>query len=191
LPVTDISGVYRVAEVSASALFGSPAAVFISAAVLISVLGSLNGSILAGARVYYAMAKDGLFFSRAAQIHPRFKTPAFALFIQGLWACVLMLSGNLEQVVTYTIFVAIVFWVVAAASLFTLRKKFPDLPRPYKTWGYPVVPVLFILASVGILLATLVEKPVESLSGLGLIAIGIPSYFFLKRRRNEKAKTFK
>jgi len=191
LPVTEISGVYRVAEVSASALFGSPAAVFISAAVLISVLGALNGSILAGARVYYAMAKDGLFFPRAAQIHPRFKTPAFALFIQGVWACVLMLSGNLEQVVTYTIFVAIVFWVVAAASLFTLRKKFPDLPRPYKTWGYPVVPILFILASVGILLATLVEKPVESLSGLGLIAIGIPSYFFLKKRRNEETKTFK
>lgn len=190
LPVTEIAGVYRVAEVSASALFGGPAAVFISAAVLISVLGALNGSILAGARVYYAMAKDGLFFSRAAQIHPRYKTPAFALFIQAVWACVLMLSGNLEQVVTYTIFIAIVFWVVAAASLFTLRKKYPDLPRPYKTWGYPVVPVLFILASVGILLATLVEKPVESLSGLGLIAVGIPVYFFLKRRRNEETKTF-
>lgn len=190
LPVTEIAGVYRVAEVSASALFGGPAAAFISVAVLISVLGALNGSILAGARVYYAMAQDGLFFSRAAEIHPRFKTPAFALFIQAAWACVLMLSGNLEQVVTYTIFIAIVFWIVAAASLFTLRKRCPELQRPYKTWGYPVVPALFILASVGILLATLVEKPVESLSGLGLIAVGIPAYFFLKRRRNEKTQSF-
>jgi APA family basic amino acid/polyamine antiporter len=190
VPVTEIAGVYRVAEVSASALFGGRAAAFISAAVLISVLGALNATILAGARVYYAMARDGLFFSRAARIHPRYRTPAFALLIQAVWSCVLMLSGNLEQVVTYTIFVAIVFWIVAAASLFTLRKKFPDLPRPYKAWGYPVVPALFILASVGILLNTLVEEPVESLSGLGLIAIGIPAYFFWKRRRNEETKTF-
>ena len=100
-----------------------------------------------------------------------------------------MLSGNLEQIVTYAIFIAIVFWIVAAASLFTLRKKFPDLPRPYKAWGYPVVPILFILASVGILLNTLLEKPVESLSGLGMIAIGLPAYTFWKRRRKEEGKS--
>ncbi len=184
MPVSEIAGVYRVAEVSATALLGDRAAVFISLAVLISVVGALNATVLAGARVYYAMAKDGLFFSSAARIHPRFKTPGFALLIQAIWACVLLLSGNLEQIVTYSIFIAIVFWVVAAASLFTLRKKFPDLPRPYKTWGYPVVPILFILASVGILLNTLLEKPVESLSGLGLIALGLPAYYFWKRRRD-------
>ena len=190
MPVSEIAGVYRVAEVSATALLGDRAAAFIAAAVLISVVGALNANVLAGARVYYAMAKDGLFFSSAARIHPRFKTPGFALLIQAIWACVLMLSGNLEQIVTYSIFIAIVFWVVAAASLFTLRKKFPDLPRPYKTWGYPAVPILFILASVGILINTLLEKPVESLSGLGLIAIGLPAYYFWKRRRKEEAKSF-
>lgn len=184
MPVTEIAGAYRVAEVSASALFGGRAAAFISAAVLISVLGALNGAVLSGARVYYAMARDGLFFARAARVHPRFKTPAFALVIQAAWSCVLILSGNLEQVVTYTIFVAIVFWIVAAASLFTLRRKYPDMPRPYKAWGYPWVPALFILASVGILLNTLVQQPVESLSGLVLIAVGLPAYLLWKRRKD-------
>ena len=190
MPVSGIAGVYRVAEVSATALLGDQAAVFISAAVLISVVGALNANVLTGPRVYYAMAKDGLFFSSAARIHPRFKTPGFALLIQAIWSCVLLLSGNLEQIVTYSIFIAIIFWIVAAASLFTLRKKFPDLPRPYRAWGYPVVPILFILASVGILLNTLLEKPVESLSGLGMIAIGLPAYYFWKRRRKEEAKSF-
>jgi APA family basic amino acid/polyamine antiporter len=190
MPVSEIAGVYRVAEVSATAVLGNKAAVFISAAVLISVVGALNANVLTGARVYYAMAKDGLFFSNAARIHPRFKTPGFALLIQAIWSCVLMLSGNLEQIVTYSIFMAIVFWVVAAASLFTLRKKFPDLPRPYRAWGYPVVPFLFILASVGILLNTLLAKPVESLSGVGLIVIGLPAYYFWRRRRKEEAKSF-
>jgi APA family basic amino acid/polyamine antiporter len=184
MPVTEIAGAYRVAEVSASALFGGRAAAFISAAVLISVLGALNGAVLSGARVYYAMAREGLFFARAARVHPRFKTPAFALVIQAAWSCVLILSGNLEQVVTYTIFVAIVFWIVAAASLFTLRRKYPDMPRPYKAWGYPWVPALFILASVGILLNTLVQQPVESLSGLVLIAVGLPAYLLWKRRKD-------
>jgi APA family basic amino acid/polyamine antiporter len=184
MPVEEMAGVYRVAEVSATALLGNRAAVFISAAVLISVLGALNAAVLAGARVYYAMAKDGLFFSSAARVHPRYKTPGFALLIQAIWTCVLLLSGNLEQVVTYTIFIAVVFWIVAAASLFTLRKKVPDLPRPYKAWGYPVVPILFIVASAGILLNTLLEKPVESIAGLGLLVIGIPAYFFWRSRRN-------
>ena len=184
VPVTEMAGVYRVAELSASSLFGGQAAVFVSVAVIISVLGALNASILAGARVYYAMARDGLFFSRASRIHPRFKTPAFALLIQAVWSCVLILSGNLEQIVTYSIFVAIIFWVAGAASLFTLRKKFPDMPRPYRAWGYPVVPILFILASVVILIVTLLEAPAESFFGLGLIALGVPAYFYWKGLRN-------
>ncbi len=185
MPVTELAGTYRVAEVSATALFGGRMGALMSGAVLISVVGALNASILAGARVCYAMARDGLFFSHVARVHPRFKTPAFALLVQAVWSCVLMLSGTLEQVVTYTIFVAIVFWIVAAASLFTLRRKCPDLPRPYRAWGYPLVPVLFILASLGILLSSLVEDPVESLAGLGLLATGLPAYYFWRRRKYE------
>lgn len=184
MPVSELAGVYQVAEVSASALLGSRAAPYISAAVLISVLGALNASVLAGARVSYAMAMDGLFFARAARVDPRFRTPGFALFIQAVWSCVLVLSGTLEQIITYSIFIAVVFWVVAAASLFTLRRKYPDMPRPYESWGYPVVPALFLLASVGILLNTLLEKPTESLLGIGLIVTGFPAYFYWRSGRH-------
>jgi APA family basic amino acid/polyamine antiporter len=152
--------------------------------VLISVFGALNGSILAGPRVYYAMAKDNLFFKKVAEVHPRFRTPSFAITIQALWASVLALSGTFEQLITFVIFTSIIFWIASTTTVFTLRKKQPDLPRPYKTWGYPVVPIIFILTSMGILVNTLIEKPVESLAGLGLTLIGIPIYFYWKKRDN-------
>ena len=183
LPMNEITGVVRIAEKSSVALFGGTAAVFISIAVLISVFGALNGSILAGPRVYYAMAKDKVFFQRVARVHPRFRTPSFAIVIQAVWSCVLAMSGTFEQIITFVIFVSVGFWIAAAASVFTLRKKRPDLPRPYKTWGYPVVPVLFIVASAGILINTLLEKPAESLAGVGLTLIGIPVYYYWKRKK--------
>jgi len=185
LPIDEIVGVVRIAEKSSVALFGGTTADFISIAVLISVFGALNGSILAGPRVYYAMAKDNLFFQKVAEVHPRYRTPSFAIVIQGVWACVLALSGTFEQIITFVMFVSVIFWIAAAASVFTLRRKYPDLPRPYKTWGYPVVPVLFIIASVGILLNTLIEKPVESLAGVGITLIGIPVYYHWKRKSEE------
>lgn len=188
LPIEEIVGVVRIAEKSSVALFGGKAAVFISLAVLISVFGALNGSILAGPRVYYAMAKDRLFFQRVAKVHPRFRTPSFAILIQAVWSCVLALSGTFEQIITFVIFVSVIFWIAATASVFTLRRKYPDLPRPYKTWGYPVVPVLFIIASSGILLNTLIEKPTESLAGVGLTVIGIPVYYYWKRKSNSGLK---
>lgn len=184
LPVRELSGVVRVAERATGALFGASTGAVISAIVLISVFGSLNGSILVGPRVYYAMAEDRLFFKSVARIHPRFRTPGFSILIQAIWASVLTLLGTFEQVFTFAMFIAIAFWIAAAAAVFTLRKKRPDLPRPYKTWGYPVVPMVFILASTGILLNTLIEKPVESLAGIGLTLLGIPAYLFWQRRKN-------
>jgi APA family basic amino acid/polyamine antiporter len=175
-------GVVPIAEKATSALFGSATGAFVSAIVIISTFGSLNGSILTGPRVYYAMAKDNLFFHRVSRIHHRFRTPGFAILIQAIWACILTVSGTFEQIFTFAMFIAIVFWITATCSVFTLRKKFPDLPRPYKTWGYPVVPIIFIAASAGILLNTLIEKPVESLAGLALTALGIPIYFYWKRK---------
>jgi len=182
LPMDGLVGVVRIAEKSSMALFGETASAFISVAVIISVFGALNGSILAGPRVYYAMAKDKLFFQRVAHVHPRFRTPSFAILIQALWASILALSGSFEQIITFVMFVSIIFWIAATASVFTLRKKYPDLVRPYKTWGYPVVPLLFIIASSGILVNTLVEKPVESLAGIGITLIGVPVYFYWKRK---------
>ncbi len=185
LPFGETVGVVRIAEKATSALFGTSTGALISAAVMVSVFGSLNGSILTGPRVYYAMARDGLFFRKGERIHPRFHTPGFAIAIQALWASFLTLIGTFEQIFTFAMFMAILFWIAAAAAVFTLRKTRPDLPRPYKTWGYPVVPLVFILASSGILLNTLIERPVEALAGIGLTLAGIPVYFFW-RNRNRK-----
>jgi APA family basic amino acid/polyamine antiporter len=182
LPMEDTVGVLRIAEKATGALFGSSTGALISALVLVSVFGALNGTILVGPRVYYAMAKDGLFFRKVALVHPRFRTPGFSILIQAIWASVLTLSGTFEQIFTFAMFIAIAFWIIATAAVFTLRKKRPDLPRPYKTWGYPIVPAIFIIASCGILLNTLLEKPVEALAGIFLTALGIPAYFYWKRR---------
>jgi APA family basic amino acid/polyamine antiporter len=182
LPIPDMTGVIRVAEKSATALFGTSAADLVSVVVIISVLGAMNGAIFAGARVYYAMSRDKLFFRRVGRLHPHFRTPAFAILIQAIWSCVLALTGTFEQLFTYAMFIGVLFWGIAAAAVFTLRKKYPDLPRPYKTWGYPVVPLLFILSLSAVLMNALFEKPVESLIGLTFTAVGIPIYFFWKKR---------
>lgn len=178
LPLEQITGVVRIAEKSATAMHGPTAAGLISAMVLISVLGALNGAIFVGPRVYYAMARDGLFFRRVGRVHPRFHTPAFALVVQALWAALLALTGTFEQLFTYAMFVGILFWMAAALAVFTLRRKQPDLPRPYLTWGYPVVPALFVLALFGVLLNTVVKKPVPSLIGLAFVILGIPVFYF-------------
>jgi len=187
LPVNEMAGTVTIAESASSALFGRTTTGLLSAAILISVFGALNGTIFVGARVYYAMAKDKLFFDKVAVIHPRFKTPTFAIVIQAVWACVLALSGTFEQLFTYVIFVSIIFWIGAALSLYTLRKKFPNLSRPYKTWGYPITPAIFILVSMGILINTLIESPMESLSGLGFVAIGIPIYYYWKNKKKQQS----
>lgn len=182
LPLQEMTGVVRIAEKATDSLFGGTTAGLVSAAIIISIFGSLNGSILTGPRVYYAMAKDGLFFQRVASVHPRFRTPAFAIIIQCLWSCLLALSGTFEQLITFVMVVSIMFWIAATASVFTLRKKYPDMTRPYKTWGFPIVPIIFIIASSGILINALMEKPTESLAGLGLTVAGIPVYFIWKKK---------
>lgn len=189
LPIHETVGVVRIAEKAMGSLFGASTGALISALVMVSVFGSLNGSILVGPRVYYAMARDGLFFRKVAQIHPRFRTPGFSILIQAVWASLLTMMGTFEQIFTFAMFIAILFWIAATASVFTLRKKRPDLPRPYKTWGYPLIPAVFIIASTGILLNTLVEKPVEAIAGLALTALGIPAYYYWKSR--SKIREFK
>jgi len=184
LSISQMKGVERIAEKATSALFGGPAADLISIAVIISILGSINGSIMTGPRVYYAMAKDQLFFKSVARVSPRYRTPGFSIFAQAVWASFLTLSGTFEQIITFAIFISIIFWIAATAAVFSLRKKFPDMPRPYKTWGYPFIPIIFIIASVGILINTLLEKPIESLAGVIFILIGIPVYYFWKKRKH-------
>ncbi|MCP4902556.1 MAG: amino acid permease [bacterium] len=185
LPMSDLVGELQVAEQAAQALFGTTAAKLVAIAVTLSVLGALNGSILSGPRVAFAMARDGLFFKRLGRVHPRFETPGLAILAMGLWSAVLALSGTFETIITFTIFVSVVFWIAAAAAVFTLRRTRPDLPRPYRTWGYPIVPALFVLASVGILINTLLEQPREALAGLGVTLVGLPCYL-VWRKRNQK-----
>ncbi len=188
MPAADMAGVERIAERTGNILFGENAATWISAAVLISVFGALNGAIFVAPRVYYAMAKDGLFFKKVAQIHPRFRTPAFAIIIQAVWASLLALSGTFEQLYTYVIFATILFAIATVAAVFTMRKTHPDMPRPYKAWGYPVIPIIFIAASTGICINTLIDEStrVPSVVGLIFVALGIPVYYYWKRKSNQK-----
>lgn len=182
LPMSDLMGELRVAEKAARVLFGPFAGKLVAVAVTLSILGSLNGSILAGPRVSFAMARDGLFFRRLGVVHRRFKTPGTAIWAMGLWSAALALSGTFETIMTFTIFVSVIFWIAAAAAVFTLRKKRPDLERPYKTWGYPIVPGLFVLSSIGILINTLVEQPREAVAGLVVTLLGLPCYLWWRRR---------
>jgi APA family basic amino acid/polyamine antiporter len=128
------------------------------------------------------MAQDGLFFPALAQIHPRHRTPGACILAQGAWSVVLALSGTYEQLYTYVIFAAVVFHTLTGAAVFVLRRTRPDAARPYKAWGYPLVPAIFILASLMLVGNTLVERPVESLLGLGIVALGLPAYAFWRRR---------
>lgn len=181
LPVGEMAGVVRIAERAATALHGNVAAGLISAAVIISIFGALNGAIFAGPRVYYAMARDGVFFRKVGKVHPRFRTPAFAILIQAVWAGLLALTGSYEQLFTYVVFISFIFWIAATAGVFVLRRSQPDLPRPYRTWGYPVVPLVFIVSMAAILLNTLVARPVESLAGLGITLLGVPVYYHWRK----------
>ena len=181
LPIEEMQGVLAVAEEAASALLGPWAVVFVAGAIAISTFGSTNGSILAGARVYYAMAKDRLFFRSVARVHRRYRTPHVSLWLQCFWACVLALSGTFEQLFTYATFAVILLYGAAAASVFTLRRTRPDLKRPYRVWGYPVVPAFFLGSVVALVINSLVQRPWESFSGLGVLALGIPVYFYWRR----------
>lgn len=181
LPIREMQGVPRIAEKAATALFGPTGAALIAAAVALSTLGATHGTILTGARVYYAMAKDRLFFSSAAAVHSRFHTPHVSLWWQGAWSALLALSGTFDQLFTFAMFAAILMYAAATAAVFTLRRKRPDLPRPYRTWGYPWMPIAYLGALLLLSANTLSERPLESLAGLGLLAVGVPVYRYWRR----------
>ncbi len=182
LPLPELAGAERVGEAAAAALFGPTGARLLAAAVLVSTFGCLSSTILYSSRIYQPMAQDGLFFPALAAVHPRYRTPVRSLWAQSGWAIVLTVSGTYEQLYTYVVFVSVVFHAAIGTAVFVLRRTRPELPRPYKTWGYPVVPALFILACVLLVWNTLGERPVESLWGLGLLALGLPVYWRFRKR---------
>ncbi len=187
LPLQEMAGQVRVAELAVTSLFGDRTGAVLGVAIIVSILGSLNGSILTGPRIYYAMARDGLFFRAAGRVHPRNRTPDRAILLQAIWASLLALTGTFAQLFTFVMFVSIMFWIAAAGAVIVLRRKQPDLPRPYRVWGYPWVPVVFMAASAGILASSLRESPVESLAGAGLTVLGIPVYLVWQRRKARAA----
>ena len=186
LPIAGIAATPRIGETAAAVLFGPRAARLVSLAVLVSTFGCLSSTILYSSRIYLPMAADGLFFRSLARVHPRYRTPVRSLWAQTAWSVVLTVSGTYEQLFTYVVFASVVFHAATGAAVFVFRRRLPDAPRPYRTWGYPVVPALFILACLLLIGNTLKEKPVESLLGLGILALGVPA-FLIFRSRSAKA----
>jgi len=172
----------RVATAVIEAMLGSKGAGLMAAAIVISTFGCMNGMTLAGARVYYAMAKDRLFFSKVARVNPKYRTPAVSLMVQAVWASLLTLTGTYNELLDYVIFAVLLFYILTILGLFRLRRTRPDAPRPYRAWGYPVVPVLYIVLALFIEGALLIHRPARSLAGLGIVAVGIPIYFAWRRQ---------
>jgi len=160
---------------------GSAAVGLVAVALLASSIGALHASVLANSRVPFAMAEDGLFFRRLADITPKSRVPRNALIAQGIWASVLALSGSYDLLTDYVIFASWILYALAIASVFVFRRRLPDAPRPYRTWGYPVVPVLFLVVTAWLLINTLWTGPLQAFAGLGLMAAGVPFYFYWSR----------
>jgi len=173
----------RVGTLALEHMFGPVGKYLMAGAILISTFGCINGLILAGARVYYAMARDGVFFERAGRISPRTHVPVWALAVQGVWTAFLTLTGSYGQLLDYVIFAALVFYVATMVALFRLRSKRPDLERPYRAFGYPVVPALYMLSALAIAVILLLAKPEYSFSGLVIVLLGIPVYYVWRAQR--------
>jgi APA family basic amino acid/polyamine antiporter len=174
----------RVGTAVMQVMFGAKGAALMAIAILISTFGCVNGLILSGARVYYAMAKDGLFFSKAGEVHAKYRTPVFALMVQLAWIVLLSLSGSYGQLLDYIIFAVLVFYILTIAGLFRLRKTQPDADRPYRAIGYPVLPAVYILMALFIDIVLLLYKPQYTWPGLIIVLIGIPVYFLWTRMLN-------
>jgi APA family basic amino acid/polyamine antiporter len=178
----------RVGTAALEQIFHSGGAYLMAGAILISTFGCANGMTLAGARVYYAMSQDGLFFKSVGKLHPRYKTPVAGLLVQAAWATLLCVSGSYSQLLDYIIFAVLVFYILTIVGLFVLRFKRPDAPRPYKALGYPVLPAVYIGMAAWICVVLLRYKPQYTWPGLVLVLLGIPVYLFWSRRPASQAE---
>jgi len=172
----------RVATAVVQQIVGPAGAGIMAIAILISSFGCINGLILAGARVYYAMAQDGLFFASAGRLHHQYRTPAYSLIVQCVWTCVLCLSGSYGQLLDYIIFAVMLFYILTIGGLIALRFRRPDQPRPYRAIGYPVLPVIYILMAIFIDGVLLRYKPQYTWPGLIIVLLGVPVYFLWSKK---------
>lgn len=175
----------RVATSAMSVVFGNYAAVIMAIFIMISTFGCNHGLIMAAPRVYYAMAKDGLFFSKVGELNKN-GVPGFAIVVQGVWSVLLCLSGTYGNLLDYVIFAVLIFFTLTILAIFVLRVKRPDIPRPYKAFGYPVVPAIYILTTVFIMIILLVYKPDYTFPGLGIVILGIPVFYLWKKFNKSK-----
>jgi APA family basic amino acid/polyamine antiporter len=171
----------RVGTAVMTQMFGAAGGLLMAAAIMISGFGCANGLILSGARVYYAMAKDGLFFRNVARLHPKYKTPAVSLMVQMVWACLLCVSGSYGQLLDYIIFAVLVFYILTIVGLFVLRKTRPNANRPYRAVGYPILPIIYIVMALFIDVVLLRYKPQFTWPGLIVVLLGIPVYYAWSR----------
>ncbi len=183
--VANIPLTSSVATEVAGRFLGPLAVSLIAAALLGSTFGTLHVGVLTGARVPYAMARDRLFFQNLARLSERTHVPVGALLMQALWAGALALSGSFDALSNYSIFALWIFYALTTATVFVFRRRAPELERPYRTWGYPVVPVLFLLSAAWLLVITIVNSPFQSIAGLVLIALGLPVYYYWQGRRQK------
>ena len=185
LPFEKVQGASRIGEQASLQLFGTGVTSVISLAIMISILGCLSATVLYGPRVFLAMARDGLFFQSMTYIHPRYHVPSRALIGQALWSSLLCLSGTYEDLFEYVIFAQLIFFALTGFAVILLRFRQPERARPYKTWGYPVVPLLFTLANIAIFVNIVTTEPKKSLIGLFILSLGIPAYLYWKKKGSQ------
>jgi APA family basic amino acid/polyamine antiporter len=172
----------RVGTAVAAATLGGPGVTFMAAAIMISTFGCVNGMILSGARVYYAMALDGLFFRAAGRLDVRHHTPVASLLMQCAWACLLTLSGKYGDLLDYVVFAVLLFYILTIAGIFVLRRTRPEMERPYRAFGYPVLPALYIVLAGAIEVVLLLYKPSYTWPGLIIVLVGVPVYFLWRKK---------
>lgn len=183
LGIGGVASSSRVASDAAGAVLGPWAGRALAVVILISIFSASNGLTLTLPRLFFAMAQDRLFFKRLAEVHPRFGTPAWAIAGTAFWSIVLVLTGTFEQLLTYVVFMSWLWFALAALAIFAYRRREPDAPRPFRTPGYPLTPILFVLSALGIVVNTVFTQPVQSLIGLGITVLGLPAYLWWRVRR--------
>jgi APA family basic amino acid/polyamine antiporter len=186
MSVAELGAAARPAQVASLVLFGAGATLILSGAIVAMAIGSASAAVVPPARIAYAMARDGFLPANFGRVHPRFRTPALSIGIFAVWTSILCLSGRYDQLFTYATFAIILAYVAAGVSIFVFRRRRPDADRPYRCWGYPWTPLLFIGSSLAVAIATIAAQPRETLAGLAIMAAGIPVYYGMRRGQRKR-----
>ena len=183
LGVGGVMGSTRVASEAVAAVLGPAAGKLVAAAILVSMFSAAHSTVMTAPRVYFSMARDGLFFRKFAEVHPKYGTPAFAVIVSSVWAALMAATGTFEELLTYVVFTGWFFYALGAAAIFHYRRKHPDAVRPFRTPGYPLVPILFIVPSLAIVLNTIVTNPGQAAIGAAIVLAGVPAYAFWRKKK--------